>query len=183
MPVEGSSPCSGSAQDGVRDWRLGNLTTPDSIQKLQAALHAKAKGEPGFRFYSLYDKIYRRDVLEYAYDCCRSNQCPFRPNAPLRIMLNRQLAAAHPIGKLRGMGDGRYLVTSHNAAYLPLTAVMAGGEVHEQDHDSGSTAETGGLSQHPSGAMAHWVRGIPTQHSGTDIQYAPRLLRRGEPFS
>jgi RNA-directed DNA polymerase len=55
-------------------WRLGNLTTPDDIQKLQTALHAKAKGEPGFRFYSLYDKIYRRDVLEHAYACCRANQ-------------------------------------------------------------------------------------------------------------
>jgi group II intron reverse transcriptase/maturase len=53
---------------------LGNLTTPEDIQKLQAALHAKAKGEPGFRFYSLYDKLYRRDVLEYAYACCRANQ-------------------------------------------------------------------------------------------------------------
>jgi len=58
----------------ARDWRLGNLTTPENIQKLQGALHAKAKGEPGFRFYSLYDKIYRQDVLEHAYTCCRANQ-------------------------------------------------------------------------------------------------------------
>ena len=74
MPVEGSGPGSGVVQDRVRDWRLGNLATPENIQKLQAALHAKAKGEPGFRFYSLYDKIHRRDVLEYAYACCRANQ-------------------------------------------------------------------------------------------------------------
>jgi RNA-directed DNA polymerase len=53
---------------------LGNLATPENIQKLQMALHAKAKGEPGFRFYSLYDKVYLRDVLEYAYACCRANQ-------------------------------------------------------------------------------------------------------------
>lgn len=58
----------------ARDWRLGNLATPENIQKLQAALHAKAKGEPSFRFYSLYDKLYRRDVLEHAYACCRANQ-------------------------------------------------------------------------------------------------------------
>lgn len=53
---------------------MGNLATPDDIQKLQTALHAKAKGEPGFRFYSLYDKLYRADVLHHAYCCCRANQ-------------------------------------------------------------------------------------------------------------
>ena len=53
---------------------MGNLATPDDIQKLQTALHAKAKGEPSFRFYSLYDKLYRKDVLSHAYACCRANQ-------------------------------------------------------------------------------------------------------------
>jgi RNA-directed DNA polymerase len=36
---------------------LGDLATPEKIQKLQAALHAKAKGSPEYRFYSLYDKM------------------------------------------------------------------------------------------------------------------------------
>jgi group II intron reverse transcriptase/maturase len=36
-------------------------------------LHAKAKGEPSYRFYALYDKIYRRDVLAFALACCKSN--------------------------------------------------------------------------------------------------------------
>jgi hypothetical protein len=36
---------------------LGNLATPKSVQKLQTALHAKAKTEVGYRFYALYDKI------------------------------------------------------------------------------------------------------------------------------
>jgi len=43
-----------------------SLSTPESVQRLQAALHAKANGEPGFRFYALYDKVYRRDVLAHA---------------------------------------------------------------------------------------------------------------------
>jgi RNA-directed DNA polymerase len=53
---------------------LGNLATPESVQKLQTALHAKAKAEAGYRFYALYDKIYREDMLRFAYAVCRSNQ-------------------------------------------------------------------------------------------------------------
>jgi RNA-directed DNA polymerase len=52
---------------------LGNLATPLSVQKLQTALHAKAKDEPGCRFHALYDKLYREDVLRHAYECCRAN--------------------------------------------------------------------------------------------------------------
>ena len=50
-----------------------SLTTPPSVQKLQTALHDKAKGSPNFRFYALYDKVYRQDVLDFAYDCCKAN--------------------------------------------------------------------------------------------------------------
>ncbi len=51
-----------------------SLTPPTSVQKLQAALHAKAKGSPDYRFYALYDKVYRKDILAFAYDCCKSNK-------------------------------------------------------------------------------------------------------------
>ena len=37
------------------------------------ALHAKAKESPDFRFYALYDKVYRKDVLAYAYERCQAN--------------------------------------------------------------------------------------------------------------
>src|ERR1700751_1506295 len=47
--------------------------TPASVQKLQTALHAKAKESPNFRFYAVYDKVYRKDVLAFAYECCRAN--------------------------------------------------------------------------------------------------------------
>ena len=50
-----------------------SLATPASVQKLQTALHAKAKEAPGFRFYALYDKVYREDVLAFAYRCCKAN--------------------------------------------------------------------------------------------------------------
>ena len=52
---------------------MGDLATPSSVQKLQTALHAKAKAEPGFRFYALYDKIYR-EILAHAYAQCHANK-------------------------------------------------------------------------------------------------------------
>ena len=55
---------------------MGNLSTPKSVRKLQRALRAKAKAEPDFRFYALYNKIYREDILAHAYAQCRSNQGP-----------------------------------------------------------------------------------------------------------
>src|SRR6266436_906171 len=51
-----------------------DLSTPKSVQKLQKALHAKAKAEPGYQFYALYDKISRNDILAHAYALCRSNK-------------------------------------------------------------------------------------------------------------
>ena len=45
---------------------MGHLATPKSVQKLQIALHAKAKAESGYRFYVLYDKISRDDILAHA---------------------------------------------------------------------------------------------------------------------
>jgi group II intron reverse transcriptase/maturase len=51
-----------------------SLTTPSSVQKLQTALHDKAKGSPKFRFYALYDKVQREDVLAFAYECCKANR-------------------------------------------------------------------------------------------------------------
>src|SRR5258706_8547075 len=74
MPVEGRGLGSRRTQQVARTWRLGNLSTPIRVQKLQMALHAKAKAEPGFRFYALYDKIYREDILAHAYACCRANK-------------------------------------------------------------------------------------------------------------
>jgi len=53
---------------------LGNLQTSESIQRLRTALHTKAKEEPKYRFYLLYDKIYRQDVLLHAYRSCKANK-------------------------------------------------------------------------------------------------------------
>lgn len=52
---------------------MGNLVTPSKIQELQDKLYRKAKQEPEFRFYQLYDKVYREDILNHAYELSRAN--------------------------------------------------------------------------------------------------------------
>ena len=49
------------------------LTPTNSVQKLQTSLQAKAKAEPAFRFYALWDKVARADIIEEAYHRCRAN--------------------------------------------------------------------------------------------------------------
>ena len=71
---------------------MGNLATPKSVQKLQTALHAKAKAEAGYRFYALYDKITRDDILAHAYAQCRSNKSlPLRRQGARRALTARIL--------------------------------------------------------------------------------------------
>lgn len=50
-----------------------SLAPPSTVGKLQKTLHAKAKGSPSYRFYALYDKVYRSDVLWHAYRICQCN--------------------------------------------------------------------------------------------------------------
>ena len=56
------------------DWLMISLTRWPKVEDLRAKLNDRAKAEPKFRFYSLYDKVYRMDFLEAAYAQCKSNK-------------------------------------------------------------------------------------------------------------
>jgi RNA-directed DNA polymerase len=75
MPAEGRSPDPTQAREGLTARRLTmSLPTPsEMVEKLQTSLQTKAKAEPAFRFYALWDKVCRQDVLLEAYRRCRAN--------------------------------------------------------------------------------------------------------------
>jgi len=73
--VEGRGPGSGVLHE---EWTRGKLAmslpTQTKLEELQGKLYARAKAEPTFRFYALYDKIYRGDVLHEAYRRAKANR-------------------------------------------------------------------------------------------------------------
>jgi len=72
-PREGALLCSRFGR--VEDQGIAMaLSTPTTIRTLQKKLSRKAKTESGFRFYALYDKVYRADILSHAYALVRANQ-------------------------------------------------------------------------------------------------------------
>src|SRR3989304_702366 len=118
MPVERRGLGSSRAQEAARDRRLAmSLTPPLKVQKLQTAFHAKAKGSPGYRFYALYDKVYRRGVLGRAFNLRRGQRGvgggggrwraelteelrteAYRPQAVRRVYISKPDGKQRPLG-------------------------------------------------------------------------------------
>src|SRR5580692_230912 len=75
MPGEGRGLTSRQVSEGATSRGLTmSLEPPETVGKLQTVLRAKAKESPNYRFYLLYDKVYRADVLAHAYERCRLNK-------------------------------------------------------------------------------------------------------------
>ena len=75
MPVEGRGLCPGTCTKAVKDKVIDmSLVTPEKIRELQRKLYLKAKREPEYRFYSLYDKVCREDIISHAYMLSKSRK-------------------------------------------------------------------------------------------------------------
>src|ERR1700732_5208839 len=72
MPVEGRGLSSRQTQQAVRDRGIGQPNNSETCS--EAADGVARKSEAGYRFYALYDKISREDILAHAYAQCRSNK-------------------------------------------------------------------------------------------------------------
>ena len=96
-----------------------SLPPPPKLQKLQTALHAKAKESPNFRFYALYDKVYRRDVLEAAYaamPCQRRRAGRGRPD----VRGHRGVRSGPVVGRTDGgIANETYQPQPVRRVYLP----------------------------------------------------------------
>jgi retron-type reverse transcriptase len=96
---------------------LGNLSTPTTVQKLQTALHAKAKSQAGYRIYALYDKIYRSDILLHAWNQCRSNK-----GAP--GVDGQDFEEVEKYGVLRWLGELALALRGENYQLQPIRRVI-----------------------------------------------------------
>ena len=88
-----------------------SLTTPDDYPESQKKLYCKAKAEPAFRSYLLYDRIHREDILAHAYELARANG-----GAPGVDGMTFAAIEAEGLEEMARRGSGRTLATK---AYKP----------------------------------------------------------------
>jgi RNA-directed DNA polymerase len=98
---------------------LANLSTTNSVQELQRKLCLKAKSEPKFRFYALYDKLYRTDVLSLAYSKVKENNGAPGIDGVRFEDIGKEGEGEFLAGIGKQLKEGTYKPTSVRRVYIP----------------------------------------------------------------
>ncbi len=104
---------------------MATLATPQKLRDLQRALYQRAKKEPQFRFYALYDKVYRKDVLEHAYALAKTNAGSPGPDGLTFEQIERDGSAALLEELFEELKSKRYKPGPVRRVYIPK---LMGGE-------------------------------------------------------
>ena len=159
----------------------GSLTAPESVRKLQTALHAKAKESPDFRFYALSDKVWRADFLQAAWHAVRRNggaagvdgasryrrpECglphPPTASAPQSNSFRGSIPGPHvPLSTLHPRPRGRRRMTRGRRGSLALRPSTRVGPLH---HDA---SRCSGAGQQPVGGRVR-IRASGHPRAGED---------------
>lgn len=95
------------------------LATPQKIRDLQKALYLKAKQSPKLRFYALYDKVYRRDVLHHAFALCRANHGAAGPDGKTFEDIEREGVEALLVRLTEQLKEKTYRPGPVRRVYIP----------------------------------------------------------------
>ena len=102
-----------------------SLRPPEKVEKLQTVLRAKAKASPGYRFYMLYDKVYRDDILAHAYERCR-----FNDGSP--GVDGQTFADIESYGVEQWLGEEKRMLAPGEAVYIDAGTVHASFNTSDQ---------------------------------------------------
>ena len=145
-----------NAGKGARTMETGaSLATADTVRKLQSALHAKAKRDSAFRFYTLSDRVWQQDMLEAAWQAVRRNREAFGVDG-------ETVAAVEELGVDRRLG------LTGARGQLPAVRCAAGADPEEAAGailPLGHTvpARSGGADGGDAGAIADFRSGPATR--------------------
>jgi RNA-directed DNA polymerase len=96
-----------------------SLQTPNQIRTLQRKLYRKAKDEPEYRFYLLYDKLYREDILAHAYELAKTNRGAPGVDGQTFEEIESQGVEKWLTGLRKGLQDKRYKPQPVRRVMLP----------------------------------------------------------------
>ena len=157
-----------------------SLATPESIRKLQRKLYLKAKDEPAFRFYLLYDKICREDILCHAYHLARANKGAPGVDGVTFAMIEASGREEWLAAIRKDLVVKTYRPAPVRRVMIPKPGVASGHSASQRSGTGGADRRQAGVGADLRGGSRPAAYGYRPKRSGTDaIKDVHALLCRG----